>query len=68
MTMRRRINNKAQWTNERWKSLGKVGDYQNYVEWRRNGIYKSVQYEFSHSDNSDFVLMSASENIEVLGR
>ena len=68
MTMRRRINNKAQWTNERWKSLGKVGEHQNFVEWRRNGIYKSIQYEFTHSDDSDFMLMSASENLEVLGR
>lgn len=66
--MRRRINNKAAWTNERWKSLGQVGQHEPFIDWRRNGIYKTAQYEFVHSDDSDFVISGASELIEPLGR
>jgi hypothetical protein len=68
LTMRRRVNNAAQWENERWASLGQVGQHELHLEFRRNGIYRTVQYEFSHSDNSDFVLVGAEELVEVLGR
>lgn len=66
--MRRRINNKATWTNERWKSLGQVGQHEPFIDWRRNGIYKTCQYEFCHTDDSDFVISGASELIEPLNR
>lgn len=66
--LRRRVNNQAQWENERWASLGQVGQHEQFAEWRRNGIYKTCQYEIVHSDNSDFVLIGANEEIEPLGR
>lgn len=66
--MRRRINNKAQWTNERWKSLGQVGQHEPYIDWRRNGVYKTCQYEFTHTDDSDFIVTKAQEFLTVLGR
>lgn len=66
--LRRRVNNRGTWTNERWKSLGAVGEHEVFIDWRRNGVYKSVQYEIVHSDPTDFVLMGASEHIDVLGR
>ncbi len=66
--MRRRINNGARWTNERWKSLGQTGDHDNKIDWRRNGIYRTCQYELIHSDASDFVVMGAQEDVELLGR
>lgn len=66
--LRRRINNKSSWTNERWMSLGQVGDHAMHIDWRRNGIYKTCQYELIHSDPSDFVVSEAEEYIEVLGR
>lgn len=66
ITMRRRVNNAAQWENERWASLGQVGQHELHVEFRRNGTYRTCQYEFSHSDNSDFVLVGAEELIEPL--
>lgn len=66
--MRRRVNNKSLWTQERWKSLGQVGQHEPFIDWRRNGIYKSVQYEFVHTDATDFVLMEAQELITPLGR
>lgn len=68
LTMRRRVNNGAQWENERWTSLGQVGQHEQFAEWRRNGIYKTVQYEFVHSDDSDCVLIGANEDVEPLGR
>jgi hypothetical protein len=66
--MRRRINNGAQWTNERWKSLGRVGQHSPYIDWRRNGIYRTCQYEFTHTDNSDFIVTGAQELLTVLGK
>ena len=68
VTMRRRVNNNAQWEQERWASLGQVGQHEQTFDWYRNGIYKTTQYEFVHSDNSDFVLISAQEDVEPLGR
>lgn len=68
LMMRRRVNNTAQWENERWVSLGQAGQHELHAEWRRNGIYKTVQYEFVHSDNSDFVLVGAEEDVLPLGR
>ena len=68
LMMRRRVNNGAQWENERWASLGQVGQHELHLEFRRNGVYRTCQYEFSHSDASDFVLVGAEELVEVLGR
>lgn len=68
VSMRRRVNNGAQWSNERWASLGEVGQHEQMFSWRRNGVYRTCQYEFVHTDNSDFVLIGAQENIEALGR
>lgn len=67
ISMRRRINNRGVWTNERWKSLGKTGDHANHIDWRRNGIYRTQQLEFVHSDPSDCILMGAQEDVEYLG-
>lgn len=64
--MRRRINNGAGWTNERWRSLGKTGEHEPFIDWWRNGLYKTVQYEFVHTDNSDFLIMGAQERVRAL--
>lgn len=68
ISMRRRINNGAAWTNERWKSLGKTGRHTNHIDWRRNGIYQTEQIELVHSDPSDCILMGAQEDVEYLGQ
>jgi hypothetical protein len=65
---RRRVNNRAQWGNERWKPLGKSGQHEPYIDWHRNGIFQSCQHEIVHSDPTDFVVMGAEEYIEPLGR
>jgi hypothetical protein len=62
------VNNGAQWTNERWKSLGQVGQHEPYLDWRRNGRYKDQQLEIVHSDDTDFVIMGAQEDITLLNK
>ena len=66
--MRQRIDNKPRWSNERWKSLGRVGQHELTIDWRRNGVYKTVQRELVHSDNSDFVLVGAKEDFTWVGQ
>lgn len=66
--LRYRTDNGARWSNERWASLGRTGDHLNHIDWRRNGIYRTRQYELIHSDPSDFVVMGAQEDVELLGR
>ncbi len=67
IVLRRRINNRPQWGNERWRSLGQVGDHRPYVDWKANGVYRTCQYELTHYDNSDLVLMGAQELVTGLG-
>lgn len=67
LSMRRRVDN-GRWHNERVKSLGQVGQHRQYIDWRRNGNYKSCQYEFVHADDSDFIVMGAQEYLTLLGR
>ena len=64
--MRRRVNNRSQFGNERWKSLGRVGQQYPFIDWGPNGTYKTCQYEFVHSDNSDLVIMGAKEYVSPL--
>lgn len=66
--MRQRANGKGQWSNERWKSLGAVGDHVITLDWRRNGIFKQMQRELIHTDDSDCVIVGAQEYLDVLGR
>jgi hypothetical protein len=66
LMMRRRVNNRAQFANERWKSLGAVGKHYPFIDWGPNGTYKTCQYEFVHSDNSDLVIMGAQEYLAAL--
>lgn len=68
ISMRRRVDNRAQWENERWKPLGPVGSRMPYIDWRRNGKYRTCQYEFVHSDDSDLVIMGAKEYVTLLGK
>ena len=68
VTIRRRNNNESQWQNERRLSLGLVGHSEIHAELRRNGIFKATQLEIVHSDNSDFVLVGAEEDVDLLGR
>jgi hypothetical protein len=63
VTLRWRNHNGA-WSNERHLRLGQVGDH--YLEARTHklGSYKFRQYEITHTDPCDFVLVDAQEKIE----
>lgn len=66
ISMRQRRDNRN-WGQERWKSLGKVGEHEIHLDWRVNGVYKTCQREFVHSDNTDLVIMGANEYLTFLG-
>jgi hypothetical protein len=64
-TMRYRDDNRA-WSNERQIGLGLIGETPNIVEVRKLGIYKTRQYEFTHTSNSDFLLNELEEEVEAI--
>ena len=64
-TMRHKSDNRA-WSNESSIGLGLIGETWNIVEKRHGGIYKTRQYEFVHSSNSDFRLNEIEEDVESL--
>lgn len=68
ISLRRRVNSRAMWENERVRGLGAVGHHRPFIDWRRNGNYHTCQYEFVHMDNSDLVMMGAQEYVTALGR
>jgi hypothetical protein len=49
-------------------SLGAVGQHDLMVELRLCGSYRARQYEFIHSDATDWVLMGGEEEVEVATR
>ena len=54
------------WSNWKELSLGKMGDTDFILSLRRLGMYRTRQYELTHSENSDFILVSMEEDVEVL--
>lgn len=67
LTMRVRRDNRPFFGNERWLKLGQVGKQELHLHARRNGMYRTAQFEFVHSDATDCILVSAEEDIEFLG-
>jgi len=66
--MRARRNNRGPFGNERWRSLGQAGEHELHLRYQRNGRYKTIQYEFIHSDPSNYVLIGGDERITALGK
>ncbi len=58
--------NGKDWSTWRTKSLGKLGEDQITVEFSRLGMYKTRQYEIVHSGNSDFILVDAEEDVDLM--
>lgn len=56
------------WSNTRRLSLGQVGQHDIWVEMTQLGMYRSRQYEFIHSDNTDWILADGKEDIDVMTR
>ena len=57
-------NDGGAWSNEHQMSLGQVGQHEYIARLKRLGQYRVRQYEFGHTDDSDFILISAEELIE----
>ncbi len=47
-------------------SLGEVGQHEIYVTLNQCGSYRARQYEFIHSDATEWILMSGEELVEVM--
>lgn len=54
------------WSALREVSLGEVGQHEVFVELRNLGMYRARQYEFIHTDNSDWILADGQENVDVM--
>ena len=53
------------WSNEHQVSLGQVGQHEFEVVMHRLGEYRARQWEFIHSDNTDWILVSAQELVQM---
>ncbi len=58
-------NDGGAWGTSRSVSLGVAGDDDLFVTLNQLGSYRTRQYEFSHSDSSDWILMGADEDVDV---
>ena len=47
------------WSNEKWRSLGKIGEYRRRARWNRLGQFRQRVLELSISDPVDRVVMGA---------
>jgi hypothetical protein len=56
------------WSNERQVSLGEVGQHDVWVELNQLGMYQARQYEFIHTDATDWIMADAKEDIDVMTR
>lgn len=54
------------WSNEKWISLGNVGESEIIQRLHRTGIFRTRQYEFVATDNVDVVFGDAEEDLEIL--
>ncbi len=61
-------NDGGAWGNEHWISLGAVGQHEYVGRLFRTGVYRTRQWEFGHTDDSDFILVGAQEHVEMSTR
>jgi hypothetical protein len=64
INIRYRDNGSLTWSNIKTESMGKVGEYEFEVKFRRLGRYKSRQYEIFVTDDAPFVIGSALETAD----
>lgn len=57
-------NDGGAWGNEHWVSLGQTGQYEYIARLRQLGSYRVRQWEFGHSDSTDFILINAKEYVD----
>ena len=54
------------WSNEIQVSLGKIGDTNYFVEVDDLGMYRSREWEFIHTFDTDFTLVGIEEDVELM--
>jgi len=64
-TIRYRDEN-GDWGKYRQGSLGKQGEHEYIVKFRKNGEYRTRQLEVSHGENTDFILVGGEEEFDWL--
>ena len=65
INIRYRDNGSLTWSNIKTESMGKIGEYEFEVKFRRLGRYKSRQYEIFVTDDAPFVIGSALETADA---
>ena len=68
LNIRYRDNGSSIWSNLDRVGMKQEGDTDFYVYYRKPGIYRARQWEFSFTDAAPFVLVEAWEDIEGLLR
>ncbi len=53
------------WSNQKWRSLGKIGEYRQYVRWNKLGQSRSRVFKVTVTDNVKFVLINAFAEIKA---
>ena len=56
------------WSGERWKSLGKAGEYLSRVEWRRFGSTRDATFKIRMTDPVKFVIADAAMTLRDSSR
>jgi hypothetical protein len=54
------------WGNERWRSMGKIGEYKQRAIWNRLGVARDWRFQLSISDPIKRVILTAFVDAELL--
>lgn len=63
--MMRFLDDGHKWSNERWRSLGKIGEADTRCIWRRLGRSRDRVYEFKVTDPCNVVLIQAHADVDL---
>jgi hypothetical protein len=63
-----RDDNKNSWSSEKWLSLGNLGETDLILKLRRNGVFRTRQYEIASTDSVPFIISQAEEDVTILTR
>lgn len=45
------------WSNERWESIGKKGEYEKRAIWRRNGSFRQRNYRLTYTEPTKYAIL-----------
>lgn len=55
------------WSNEHWRSVGKIGEYKKRIVWNRLGRSRDRRFKIGLSDPIKCIILAAYADIEILG-